>query len=159
MGREGELLRKGLFRELFIRRYGEGGGVIARGRIERAVYSKVWEGRGSYFERAYLESCLLEGMGREGELFILREGVLRELFIGRYGEGGAVIARGRIERSCLLEGMGREGELLREGVLRELFIRRYGEGGGVIYIARGRIERVVYWKVWGGRGSYCERAY
>ena len=29
------------------------------------------------------------------------------------------------------------GQLLREGVLRE----------------------VVYWKVWGGRGSYCERAY
>ena len=53
--------------------------------------------------------------------------------------------------------MGREGELLREGVLRELFIGRYGEGGGVI--ARRRIERVVYWKVWGGRGSYCERAY
>ena len=62
--------------------------VIARGRIERVVYWKVWGGRGSYCERAYLESCLLEGMGREGEL--LREGVLRELFIGRYGEGGGV---------------------------------------------------------------------
>ena len=33
----------------------------------------------------------------------------------------------------------------------------YWKRGGVI--ARGRIEKVVYWKVWGGRGSYCERAY
>ena len=127
---------------MFIGRYGEGG-----------VYSKVWGGRGVIARGRIERSCLLEGMGREGELFILREGVLRELFIGRYGEGGAVI---RIERVVYWK-VGREGQLLRKGLFRELFIGRYGEGGGVI--ARGRIERVVYWKVWGGRGSYCERAY
>ena len=52
---------------------------------------------GSYCERAYLESCLLEGMGREGEL--LREGVLcieRVVYWKVWG-GRGVIARGRIE--------------------------------------------------------------
>ena len=71
----------------------------------------------------------------------MREGVLRELFIRRYGEGGGVIARGRIEKVVYWKVWGGRGVIVRGR------------------IARGRIERVVYSKVWGGRGSYCERAY
>ena len=72
MGREGEfrVIARGRIERVVYWKVWEGRGVIARGRIERVVYWKVWGGRGS------------------SEL--LREGVLRELFIGRYGEGGGV---------------------------------------------------------------------